>query len=103
MKQSGWPTTSRHARGYGAEWQKLRVLVLKRDAGLCQCDECQGGKLRITVANEVHHIIPKARGGTDDMSNLQSVNKECHARLTAAEQGRTLQPKAKIGADGWPI
>lgn len=103
MKKSNWSTESRHNRDYGAAWDKIRVIVLKRDNGLCQCDECQGGKIRLTLANEVHHIIPKAKGGTDDLSNLQAINKECHKRETAADQGRTLKPKVTIGVDGWPI
>jgi len=102
LSKSNWPTTSRHTRGYGSSWDKLRIVILKRDNGLCQCNECQGGKVRLTAANEVHHIISKAKGGTDDTDNLQAVNKDCHKRITAAEQGRTLKPKIKIGIDGWP-
>jgi len=55
------------------------------------------------TATEVDHIIPKAKGGTDDMSNLQAINKECHKKKTAREQGRTLKPKQTIGIDGFPI
>lgn len=98
-----WSTVSRHKRGYGTAWDKLRLIVLKRDNGLCQCDECQGGKLRLRVATEVHHIKPKSIGGQDDLSNLQSINKECHKRETAKQQGRKLKPKVRIGLDGWPI
>lgn len=98
-----WPTTSRHERGYGAAWDKIRIVVLRRDNGLCQCTECQGGKLKLTLATEVDHIIPKAKGGTDDMDNLQAINTECHKRKTAEEQGKTFKPKVTTGFDGWPI
>ena len=98
-----WSTLSRHERGYGKEWTRTRLRILKRDNGLCQCSECAGGQLRITVATEVHHIKPKARGGTDDMDNLQAINRECHQRETAAEQGRTLKAKVAIADDGWPV
>jgi len=54
-------------------------------------------------ATEVDHIIPKAKGGTDDMSNLQAINKECHKKKTAREQGRTLKQKITIGIDGYPV
>ena len=97
-----WSTVSRHKRGYGSVWDKIRVIVLKRDNGLCQCDECQGVKVMLTPANEVHHIISKAKGGTDDLCNLQAINKECHKRETAAHQGRILKPRVTIGKDGWP-
>jgi len=103
MRKSGWPTTSRHERGYGSSWDRLRIAVLKRDNGLCQCSDCQGGKIRLTIANEVDHIVPKAKGGTDDMSNLQAINSVCHKAKTASEQGLTLKQKIKIGLDGFPI
>jgi 5-methylcytosine-specific restriction endonuclease McrA len=51
----------------------------------------------------VHHVISKAKGGTDDMSNLIAINSDCHKRETAKQQGRTIKPKVKIGVDGWPI
>jgi 5-methylcytosine-specific restriction protein A len=85
--------------------------VLQRDNGLCQCDECQGGKLKLTAANEVHHIVSKARakalGWTrrqmDDLNNLMSVSSACHQRITLQEQGKTIRLKVEIGLDGWPV
>ncbi len=111
MKRSGWSTESRHKRGYGSQWDKIRKVVLARDNGLCQCRECQGGKLRVLVANEVHHVVSKdqaKRQGwtqeqTDALSNLISINSECHKRETAAEQGRQLRIRQEIGVDGWPV
>lgn len=97
-----WSKTSSSSRGYGAEWRKIRKRVMDRDCGLCQCDQCQGGKLKITVATEVDHITPKAQGGTDAESNLRAVSHECHVRITAEQQGRKLKRKVRIGADGWP-
>lgn len=55
------------------------------------------------VATEVDHIKPKASGGTDELSNLRAINKECHKKKTAAEQGKTLKPIIHIGLDGYPI
>jgi len=102
-KKTGWPNESRHKRGYGSAWDKIRLIVLKRDNGLCQCSKCQGGKIRVTPATEVDHIIPKAKGGTDALDNLQAINKECHKKKTAREQGRTLKQKTAIGTDGYPV
>lgn len=94
---SGWRADAergnRHQRGYGWAWEKLRVEVLRRDCGLCQCPDCLGGKLRVTAANEVHHIVGKAegqlRGWTqaeiDHPSNLQAVSRECHDKLTSKQ------------------
>lgn len=100
-KKSGWSTVSRHKRGYGSNWDKLRLFVLRRDNGLCQCQTCKSNQ-RIKQATEVDHIIPKAGGGTDELSNLQAINKECHKIKTAREQGRSLNPKVIIGLDGFP-
>lgn len=96
-----WSKVTRQERGYGASWDRLRKLVMQRDRGLCQCDQCQGGKLKLMAAHEVDHRIPKAQGGTDDMSNLRAVNRECHKRITIEQQGKTPKaPRAKFDAQG---
>lgn len=83
---------SRQARGYGAVWDRLRVRILERDSGLCQCAECTlAGRLR--SATQVDHKINKAMwrrlhgslSGVDDESNLQAINAACHAAKTARE------------------
>jgi len=99
-KKWGWSTESRHARGYGSAWDKIRKLALQRDNGMCHCRLCNGVKL---VAHEVHHIKPKAKGGTDDLSNLMSINRYCHERETIEEQGGTQKARVAIGLDGYPV
>ncbi|MBI4291298.1 MAG: HNH endonuclease [Betaproteobacteria bacterium] len=108
MSRSKWSTESRHARGYGAEWDKLRLLVLERDGHLCQCQHCKA-EGRVTLATEVDHVVSRARATalgwskarTEDPSNLQAINSDCHVRKTQEEQGKTVKPK--IGLDGWAI
>ena len=95
-----WGSKSRQERGYGAAWDKLRLEILRRDNGLCQCDRCKGGKVFLKIATEVDHIIPKSQGGTDDPDNLQAINKDCHKRKTQEEQGKRL--RQAIGIDGYP-
>lgn len=103
-----WSKESRHKRGYGAAWDRVRKKVLDRDAGLCQPCRKLG---KYTTATEVDHITSKARAAQlrwsqeriDDPSNLQSICHPCHLEKSAAEQGKTLKPKARIGADGWPV
>lgn len=73
------------------------MRILKRDCGLCQCEECKSLH-RLLPATQVDHRINKAewlrqRGslaGVDDDSNLRAINKDCHKRKTAREaaQGR---------------
>lgn len=95
-----WPTTSRQSRGYGRAWELVRAEVLRRDNGLCQCSQCKGGKLLVTVAQEVHHVISKAeaarkgwtRAQIDHPSNLQAVSHACHERIT-------LEQKSNRGSD----
>jgi 5-methylcytosine-specific restriction enzyme A len=73
-----------HQRGYGAAWQHLREAILRREP-LCRvCD--QAG--RTTIATQVDHILGKARGGTDDESNLQPICSACHNAKTATERAR---------------
>ena len=48
-------------RGSTRAWRKVRAEVLARDR---RCYYCGG------AATEVDHVIPVAKGGTDDRSNL---------------------------------
>ena len=73
---------SRHERGYGTEWDKLRQVILRRDAGLCQPCLRLG---RTTLGSTVDHVVPKARGGTDAEANLQCICNDCHRAKTQAE------------------
>ena len=86
-KSEGWkqykPGQSRHQRGYGSKWDSIRARILKRDKGLCQL--ClRAGVVR--EAKTVDHIIPKAHGGTDADSNLQSLCWPFHKAKTARER-----------------
>ena len=76
---------SRHERGYGYAWEKLRAQIMKRDG--YQCQECkrQG---RLTAARDVDHIVNKARGGDDDPANLQALCRPCHVAKTQAESNQ---------------
>lgn len=102
MARESWKhaTASRHLRGYGRDWDRLRRIVFARDCGICQCEECTALG-RVKIATEVDHKIPKAAGGTDELDNLQAINRECHRRKSIRERGFEL--KAAIGVDGWPV
>jgi len=88
-------------RGYGWQWQKRRLAVLRAEP-LCRPCRAKG---KVTPAAQVDHIKPKAQGGADDADNLQPICAECHVAKTAQEsaeaQGRRMKPT--IGADGWPV
>ena len=83
-KPTGWtkPTTAKDPKRYGYQWRKLREVVMRRDAGLCQVCKAAG----VTkLAAEVDHIQPVEQGGSDDLDNLQSICRECHKMKTAFE------------------
>lgn len=104
-----WHGTSRQARGYGAEWERVREQVLKRDNYVCQCPDCKGGEIRVSPANEVDHIVSKAEwkrrhgtlAGVDDPSNLQAINHDCHTKKTALEKGH--RPRLGCDINGFPL
>jgi 5-methylcytosine-specific restriction protein A len=102
-----WSTESRHTRGYGAAWVKLREVIIARDMGLCQQCKREGrlNPYRKGRGFAVDHIVAKAAGGTDEPGNLQLLCHDHHAAKTEREaadaQGRTVRPT--IGLDGWPV
>jgi len=69
---------NRHAQGYGYEWAKQRMRILRRDDHLCQV-------CGMAEATQVDHITPKAQLGSDDESNLMAVCVRCHRSKTARE------------------
>jgi 5-methylcytosine-specific restriction protein A len=89
---------SRHERGYGAAWTKLRPRILERDRHLCQPCRAKG---HVTPATEVHHIKAKAQGGTDDPGNLVSTCHACHEEADAANRGHRV--RLGFDKDGWPV
>ena len=86
-ERSGWSRQgSATERGYGYTWQKIRKLVMLRDGGLCQ--SCLANGI-VREATEVDHILPKAKGGTDEDHNLQAICKSCHQDKTALESAHS--------------
>lgn len=73
---------SRHARGYGKAWDRLRRQALQRDKGLCLHCKTEG---RFIPATDVDHIVRKADGGTDALGNLQSLCRAHHQAKTRGE------------------
>ena len=84
---------TRHERGYGSAWDRVRAQVMLRDKGLCQPCRHAG---RVSPATEVDHIVPKSQEGTDDSTNLQAICSPCHKVKTAMESrgdGASLRPE----------
>lgn len=66
-----------HDKKYGNNWRRIRALYVKQHP---LCERClkEG---RITPVEEVHHIIPLSRGGTNQFSNLMSLCQSCHTKI----------------------
>lgn len=82
---------SRHARGYGSDWEATRQRIFARDNGLCQ--ECLRAGVVTPVGDKPYsawcdHVVPKAEGGSDGDDNLQTLCRPCHQAKTNAEKAR---------------
>lgn len=73
---------SSSARGYGSDWQKVRLLALDREP-LCRFCAAKG---RVTPATEVDHIKPVTLRPDLrlELSNLRPLCQSCHSALTAS-------------------
>jgi len=70
-----------YRRGYGGTtWKKLRLVILTRDAFTCKVCQTYVGK-----SAHCDHIIPKAQGGSNELSNLQALCHRCHSIKTKSE------------------
>jgi 5-methylcytosine-specific restriction protein A len=73
-----------HRKRYRRAWKRIRDRYIKAHP---LCEECFKNN-RLNPAEEVHHIIPLAKGGTHDDDNLMSLCKACHSRITAKSGDR---------------
>lgn len=94
---------SRHQRGYGSAWDRIRKAVI---ASHPLCNPCIAAG-RYVAATQVDHIKPKDDGGSDDWDNLQPICDECHAIKSSAEgiraKGGKVRPRIRFDKDGRPI
>ena len=62
---------NRHERGYDSRWDTIRIRILERDGRICHyCG---------APATSVDHVIPKARGGSNNETNLVACCASCNA------------------------
>lgn len=72
--------------GSTRKWRQIRAQILKRDYDTCYI--CEG------FANEVDHIVPRSRGGTDEPDNLAAICKSCNSDKSDKLTAFFLQKKA---------
>ena len=65
--------------------------VLARDGHRCRTKGCNAKHFL-----EVHHIVPRIRGGTNDEANLITLCSACH-RLVHVNQGSVGPPRSALG------
>lgn len=64
-------------RKYGRSWKKIRASYAREHP---LCEKCfEEGK--VTMMDEVHHIVPVSKGGTHDRANLMSLCRSCHTKM----------------------
>ena len=76
---------------YGRAWKKLRARFLLLHP---LCEQCKN-EGRFTAAEEVHHVLPLANGGTNDESNLMALCKSCHSKITIGSTNTRQNSHAK--------
>ncbi len=69
----------------------VRAAVLARDRHRCATPGC-----RSTMFLEVHHVVPRLRGGSNRADNLVTLCSRCHA--FAHEQGHCVEQATCAGA-----
>ena len=74
--RKAWTGTT--ARTRGRRGQQMRQQVKRAAGGKCALCPMPGA--------QVDHIVPLARGGKDDLSNMQLLCFSCHANKTREEQ-----------------
>lgn len=67
-------------RGYGRAWRQTRDAFIASNP-VCSVPGCE------RPTQEVDHILPRAKGGTDDWSNLQPLCRTHHSMKTARHDG----------------
>lgn len=69
------------ARDYPPNWSSVRKKALERDD--YRCGNCgRSGLNNNQIQLEVHHIVELRNGGTNKLSNLQTLCEHCHAAIT---------------------
>ena len=76
-----------YQKGFDYGYSSRREAVLNRDSYTCQC--C--GKKHVRL--EVHHIIFRCMGGTDDEHNLITLCEKCHKAIHDGILILTKKPK----------
>jgi 5-methylcytosine-specific restriction endonuclease McrA len=70
----------------GPDWKEQKRLVYERDKGQCQYCE-RPADLDYDVL-DVHHKLPRGKGGGDEIGNLALAHRHCHNMQHREKQTR---------------
>ena len=76
-----------YQKGFNYEFSSRRDAILHRDQYKCQLCNMKNTKL------EVHHIIYRSKGGTDDENNLITLCSSCHNKIHSENMVLDKKPK----------
>lgn len=76
-----------YQKGFNYEFSSRKEAVLHRDKYTCQI--CDKKHTRL----EVHHIIYRSQGGTDDEDNLITLCEDCHEKIHRGELILNKKPR----------
>ena len=68
-----------YQKGTNYGFENTKAKVLNRDNYTCQC--CKSKKMKKTDKLEVHHIIFRSNGGSNEENNLITLCSSCHRAL----------------------
>ena len=80
-----------YQKGTNYGFENTKAMVLNRDNYTCQC--CKGKHKDSKL--EVHHIIFRSQGGSDEKSNLITLCHTCHKNLHSGKVKLKLKGKMK--------
>ena len=80
-----------YQKGINYGFENTKAMVLNRDNYTCQC--CKGKHKDSKL--EVHHIIYRSQGGSDEESNLITLCHTCHKALHDGKINQSLLEKRK--------
>jgi len=76
----------------GRDWESIVPAVRERDRNRCQNCLAEGDDVTLNT----HHVVPRGQGGSNRMSNLLTLCKQCHA----AAHGDTMAPVLRWYSNG---
>jgi len=79
-------------------WSRIKQYIKRRDGR--RCTDCGIDLRGRRVPYEVHHIIPRSRGGTEHPANLRTLCSKCHRKYTNELLEENAKGRRKVREKG---